>query len=122
MNAYKHTLPGLQSPVSARFGRCQRSLAVRGSVMGVTTLDSGKDRGLGMPRCLHCGAVSHAGAKFCSQCGRGISEPAGAEPSATLGVERRQVTVLFCDLVGSTPLAKRIDADDYKDVIQAFSK
>ena len=96
--------------------------------MGATTLDSGGDRGPGMLRCVHCDAVSYAGAKFCSQCGRsllgGAGEPADAlgDTSATLGVERRQLTVLFCDLVGSTPLAKRIDAEDYKDVIQAFAR
>ncbi len=103
--------------------------------MGAASRDSKGNGGLGTPRCAHCGTVSHQGAKFCSRCGRSIvghirghDEPAPFfadarhETPVTVGVERRQVTVVFCDLVGSTPLAKGIDAEDYKDIIQSFSK
>lgn len=31
--------------------------------------------------------------------------------------ERRQLTVLFCDLVGSTPLSEKLDAEEYRQVI-----
>ena len=34
--------------------------------------------------------------------------------------ERRQLTSLFCDLVGSTSLAFRLDPEDFREVIQAF--
>jgi class 3 adenylate cyclase/predicted ATPase len=34
--------------------------------------------------------------------------------------ERRQLTVLFCDLVGSTDLAGRLDPEDLRDVIRAY--
>src|ERR1700744_2005836 len=34
--------------------------------------------------------------------------------------ERRQMTSLFCDLVGSTPLAFRLDPEDLRDVIHTF--
>jgi predicted ATPase/class 3 adenylate cyclase len=34
--------------------------------------------------------------------------------------ERRQLTVLFCDLVGSTELSARLDPEDLRDVIRAF--
>jgi class 3 adenylate cyclase/tetratricopeptide (TPR) repeat protein len=34
--------------------------------------------------------------------------------------ERRQLTSLFCDLVASTPLAFRLDPEDFRDVIQGF--
>ncbi|MGH8712527.1 MAG: adenylate/guanylate cyclase domain-containing protein [Casimicrobiaceae bacterium] len=34
--------------------------------------------------------------------------------------ERRQLTVMFCDLVGSTALSTRIDPEDLRDVIRAF--
>lgn len=81
--------------------------------MGATTRDSKGSRRLGMLRCENCGTASHQGAKFCSQCGSSI---------VGHGVERRQVTVVFCDLVGSTPLAKGIDEEDYNDVLQAFFK
>src|SRR5690348_10736894 len=39
------------------------------------------------------------------------------EPPATSGAERRQVTVMFCDLVGSTELASRLDPEDLREVI-----
>jgi class 3 adenylate cyclase len=40
-------------------------------------------------------------------------------PSATDTAERRRLTVLFCDLVGSTELAARLDHEDLLDVIAA---
>jgi class 3 adenylate cyclase len=36
--------------------------------------------------------------------------------------ERRQLTVMFCDLVGSTPLATRFDPEDLRDVIGAYHR
>ena len=35
-------------------------------------------------------------------------------------VERRQLTVMFCDLVGSTALSTRLDVEDFRDVIAAY--
>jgi class 3 adenylate cyclase/predicted ATPase len=34
--------------------------------------------------------------------------------------ERRQLTVMFCDLVGSTELSSRLDPEDYREVIAAY--
>jgi class 3 adenylate cyclase/predicted ATPase len=34
--------------------------------------------------------------------------------------ERRQITVLFCDLVGSTPLAERFDPEDLRDIMRSY--
>ena len=36
------------------------------------------------------------------------------------GAERRQLTVLFCDLVGSTELSRRLDPEDMRDVIGRY--
>jgi SAM domain (Sterile alpha motif)/Adenylate and Guanylate cyclase catalytic domain len=36
--------------------------------------------------------------------------------------ERRQVTVMFSDLVGSTALSARLDAEDFREVIAAYQK
>jgi class 3 adenylate cyclase len=36
--------------------------------------------------------------------------------------ERRQVTVMFSDLVGSTALSARIDPEDLREVISAYQK
>ena len=47
-------------------------------------------------------------------------------PSATAAsprvkeAERRQLTVMFCDLVGSTALSSRLDPEDLREVIAAY--
>ena len=43
-----------------------------------------------------------------------------ATPSDT--AERRQVTVMFSDLVGSTALSARMDPEDLREVISAYQK
>jgi class 3 adenylate cyclase/predicted ATPase len=40
----------------------------------------------------------------------------------TPSAERRQLTVMFCDLVGSTALASRLDPEDLREVIGAYHK
>src|SRR5690348_482499 len=42
------------------------------------------------------------------------------EPIATSGAERRQVTVMFCDLVCPTELASRLDPEDLREVIGRY--
>src|SRR5262249_40085574 len=57
------------------------------------------------------------------------TEPAPPSASATAAVpakdapaERRQVTVMFSDLVGSTALSARIDPEDLREVISSYQK
>jgi class 3 adenylate cyclase/predicted ATPase len=45
-----------------------------------------------------------------------------SEPKVQELAERRQVTVMFCDLVGSTALATRMDPEDLREVIAAYQK
>ena len=45
---------------------------------------------------------------------------AGASEAAPREAERRQLTVLFCDLVGSTELSARLDPEDMGRVIRAY--
>jgi class 3 adenylate cyclase/predicted ATPase len=40
----------------------------------------------------------------------------------TINAERRQLTVMFCDLVGSTELSSRLDPEDYREVIAAYHR
>src|SRR5215472_1117620 len=42
--------------------------------------------------------------------------PAASPAHATADAERRQLTVMFCDLVGSTALAARLDPEDLREV------
>jgi class 3 adenylate cyclase/predicted ATPase len=47
-------------------------------------------------------------------------EPRTAEGKIQAGAERRQVTVMFSDLVGSTALSGRMDPEDLREVISAY--
>jgi class 3 adenylate cyclase/predicted ATPase len=51
-----------------------------------------------------------------------VSQTTGAqEPSPTLSkAERRQLTVMFCDLVGSTALSQRLDPEDLREVMRRY--
>jgi class 3 adenylate cyclase/predicted ATPase len=49
-------------------------------------------------------------------------QPALAEAKPHDVAERRQLTVLFCDLVGSTALASRLDPEDLRDVIGVYHR
>ena len=44
----------------------------------------------------------------------------GADETATDTAERRQVTVMFCDLVGSTALSVRFDPEELREEIRAY--
>jgi hypothetical protein len=48
--------------------------------------------------------------------------PAAPETSARADAERRQLTVMFCDLVGSTELAARFDPEDLREVVAAYHR
>lgn len=51
------------------------------------------------------------------------AEPPGRpDVAAPAEAERRQLTVMFCDLVGSTPLSARFDPEDLRDVIGAYHR
>src|SRR5262245_490690 len=51
------------------------------------------------------------------------SEPVDhVEPTSQASAERRQITVMFSDLVGSTALSARMDPEDLREVISAYQK
>ena len=52
------------------------------------------------------------GAKFCEECGTALSAPGETR--------RRLVTALFCDLVGSTELGERLDAEVLRKVLDRY--
>src|SRR5436853_798581 len=54
-----------------------------------------------------------------------IAAPAGHETPgdvASSSAERRQLTVMFCDLVGSTALSARLDPEDLREIIAAYHR
>lgn len=67
--------------------------------------------------CTRCGADVEAQYRFCPQCGLRLGD---ARETAPLAGERKLVTVLFCDLTGSTALAEQLDAEDYSDVLERY--
>jgi class 3 adenylate cyclase len=55
------------------------------------------------------------------------AEPSGDHPASTpaedvvsSGGERRQLTVMFCDLVGSTALSEKLDPEELRDLLHAY--
>ena len=77
--------------------------------------------------------VSSAGHRL--RCRNAITKLKGARPLAKhaprslhrmqhrkISAERRQVTVMFSDLVGSTALSARMDPEDLREVISAYQK
>src|SRR6516225_628621 len=46
--------------------------------------------------------------------------PAASPANATAEAERRQLTVMFCDLVGSTALSARFDPEELREEIRAY--
>jgi class 3 adenylate cyclase/predicted ATPase len=51
-----------------------------------------------------------------------LKTAAQPKPDAQDAAERRQVTVMFCDLVGSTELSSRMDPEDLREIISAYQK
>ena len=87
--------------------------------------------------CSGCGTENPGANKYCGGCGAPLqgqpeleaataptSAPAESEketpevPEAE--AERRQLTVMFCDLVGSTALSGQLDPEDLREVMQAY--
>ncbi|MEL6678841.1 MAG: adenylate/guanylate cyclase domain-containing protein, partial [Pseudomonadota bacterium] len=61
------------------------------------------------------------GARFCSICGTSLSADTDLAAATRTG-ERRQVTVIFSDIVGYTPLAARLDPEDLEDLIGRYHR
>jgi len=92
------------------------------------------------PCCPQCGFENPPGSAFCGQCatpltGRQKGKRAKGEkakrkttPDSRLqtldprliSAERRQLTVMFCDLVGSTPLAEQLDPEELREVVREY--
>ena len=66
-----------------------------------------------MTPCPVCGEPLPEGASFCPNCGTPVGTPLGTE-------ERKMVTVLFADLVDSTGLAQRLDAERAREILGFF--
>jgi class 3 adenylate cyclase len=89
---------------------------------------------LGKP-CPQCGFENAPEARFCSQCAASLtassSRPSADSASVRPGAasrrgassgERRHLTVLFCDLVGSTKLAAQLDPEEWRETVAGYQR
>ena len=64
-----------------------------------------------MDTCVQCGRPYPSARRFCPSCGA---------PLAVAAEVRKTVTVLFCDVVGSTELGERLDPEVLRDTMARF--
>jgi predicted ATPase len=65
--------------------------------------------------CPACSFANPPSARFCNQCGAAFGGQAPSAPAAE--AERKQVTVLFSDLTGFTPLSERLDPEETREIM-----
>jgi class 3 adenylate cyclase/tetratricopeptide (TPR) repeat protein len=81
--------------------------------------------------CATCGTQNAPTAKFCAECGTKLDRvaattllqapaPTPAVAAQTSNAERRHITVMFCDMVGSSQLSTVLDPERNRDVVGAF--
>src|SRR4051812_34378175 len=64
--------------------------------------------------CASCGADNRDGARFCDTCGAPLTGPPPPRE------QRKLVTVLFCDVAGSTALGERLDPEALRAVMTKY--
>jgi hypothetical protein len=82
------------------------------------------DCGSSLPwKCSSCGSENAPGKRFCGECGAASETkprmPQQSPTSVSLP-ERRQLTVMFADMVDSTALGARLDPEDLRSVISSY--
>src|SRR5215218_11218089 len=74
-----------------------------------------------MPFCVSCGQENPEIARFCLACGTPlVSAPAPPEPPAPAEEERKLVSVVFTDIVGSTARAEGLDPEDVRAMLVPY--
>src|ERR687888_675888 len=64
--------------------------------------------------CAHCGAENREGARFCDSCAAALTVPTAVRE------QRKTVTVLFCDVTGSTDLGERLDPEALRSLLARY--
>jgi class 3 adenylate cyclase len=63
--------------------------------------------------CAACGRANRDEARFCDSCGAPLTQPESREL-------RKVVTILFCDVTGSTALGERLDSESLRRVMERY--
>jgi class 3 adenylate cyclase/tetratricopeptide (TPR) repeat protein len=76
--------------------------------------------------CPKCTAAIQPDEKFCGECGAALKDEPAPRANEAVTVEgsasgeRRHLTVLFCDLVGSTEIASQLDPEEWRELIAGY--
>src|SRR4051794_36042159 len=97
-----------------------RDNAIDSRVLPRLTAEDLKD--LGVTLVGHRRRLLEAIAALDAEAPAALREPTPRDASESADAERRQVTVMFCDLVGSTALSTRLDPEDLREVIGAYQR
>jgi class 3 adenylate cyclase/tetratricopeptide (TPR) repeat protein len=68
-----------------------------------------------MAACISCGTVNASDASYCSKCGSALEPPTSAAEEV-----RKTVSVLFCDVTGSTELGEQLDPESMRKVMGRY--
>jgi class 3 adenylate cyclase/predicted ATPase len=69
--------------------------------------------------CPSCGASNELSAKLCARCGAVLAVEQGDGFSIHDG-ERRQLSLIFSDIIGSTALSERLDPEDLRTILRDY--
>src|SRR6202049_4434147 len=75
--------------------------------------------------CPKCSSDNAPEARFCAQCAAPLNGAPIHEEAKPLDVpagERRHLTVLFCDLVGSTAIAAQLDPEEWRETVAGYHR
>ncbi len=68
--------------------------------------------------CSHCTIDNPLWARYCMSCGKPLRH--NTQETMTGCAERRQITVMFCDLVNSTGLSEQLDPEDMREIFISY--
>ncbi len=71
-------------------------------------------------QCPACGEMAHERARFCVRCGAPLPDASEILPKVASEAERRRLSVMLCDLVGSTPLSGQLDPEELAAVTRSY--
>src|SRR5690348_10935448 len=72
-----------------------------------------------MPFCTECGTENPPQAKFCFSCGTAMAQAPAPAPVAP-SEERKVITAIFVDLVGSTARSESLDPEDVRALVAPY--